>query len=182
MQEYSVFKENNINMETSKETPKRYHPLLVALHWLILFVLLGAGFLSEGEGRRSVIDIHMILGAVLLVLMVIRLTVRITAKRPAWADTGNKYLNWFGELTHWAMYLAIFFILGMGTWIAFSRNLVGYVLGSGAVERVPRFIGTIHHLGWFMILGLLGLHVAGVLYHEVILNDRLLGRMWFGKR
>src|ERR1043165_1927804 len=37
--------------------PKRYHPVLVALHWLIAILIFGAFFLAhgnegEGEGRR----------------------------------------------------------------------------------------------------------------------------------
>jgi len=169
-------------METSTTTPKRYHPLLVTLHWLTLILLFAANAFSEGEGRRSTIDIHMILGVVLLVVIVTRLIVRLTTKRPAWADTGNKYLNMLGEFVHWAMYLVIFLILGMGGYMAFSRNLIGSLLGSGAVLRAPRIISAVHHLSWFLIVLLLFAHIAGALYHQFIIKDNLLSRMWFGKR
>ena len=163
------------------ETPKRYHPLLVTLHWLILIVLLGAGFLSEDEGGGAPVNIHMALGAALLVLMVIRLFVRVSTKRPSWADTGNKYLNMLGEFVHWALYLAIFFILGMGAWIGSSRNLMGYLTGAGSVTHPDRALTSVHQLGWIMVLGLLFLHVAGAAYHQLVLKDNLLSRMWYGK-
>ncbi len=45
------------NVPSSTGSPKRYHPALVALHWLIAILIFVAFFLSqgnegEGEGRR----------------------------------------------------------------------------------------------------------------------------------
>ena len=124
----------------------------------------------------------MFIGAALLVLMVIRIIMRFTTKKPDWADTGHKFLNWLGELVHWGMYLVIFFLFSMGGWLAHSRNVLGYLLNSEAVIRGARLPNALHHLGWFMIILLLGLHIAGALYHQFILKDNLLARMWYGKR
>jgi len=165
------------------ETPKRYNPLMVTLHWLTFILLFGAGLLTdeEGGGGGSPINIHIILGALLLVVVLVRIVVRLVSKRPKWADTGNYYLNLLGELVHYGLYLAMLFILGMGVWIAFSRNLFAYALGTGSATHGVRFVQTIHHLGWIMALGLIGLHVAGALYHQYIIKDNLLARMWYGK-
>jgi len=103
-------------------TPKRYNPILVTLHWLTVVLLLGAGFLSE-EGGDSPINLHMILGATLLVVMVARLIARFSTARPATLDAGNAFFNKIGELTHLGLYLAAFAILGMGGVIAVKRNL-----------------------------------------------------------
>lgn len=162
-------------------TPKRYHPLLVALHWLTVLLMLGAGFLSENEGDLP-INIHMMLGALLLVVMVTRLIARFTTKRPAWADTGNSLLNKLGELIHYALYLVTFFILGMGGLIAYNRNFFEYLMGTGDVVRAARFMGAIHQLGWFLALLLVMGHVGAALYHQFILKDDLMSRMWLGKR
>jgi len=171
-------------METSKETPKRYNPLTVTIHWLVFILLFVANALSEGEGRRSPINIHMYLGAVILTLMVIRLVMRFATRRPNWADTGNKFLNWLGEVVHWALYIVIFMILGGGAWLASSSNRIGYLLGTGsaALTRGALAPNIIHRVSWFLIILLLGLHVAGALYHQFILKDNLMGRMWYGKR
>ena len=43
------------NATTTSDKPKRYHPALVTLHWLIAILIVGAFFLvqgNEGEGRR----------------------------------------------------------------------------------------------------------------------------------
>ncbi len=162
-------------------TPKRYNPVLVTLHWLTVLLLLGAGFLADDEGGSSPINIHMIFGALLLLVMVTRLIVRFTTKRPEWANTGNSFLNKLGELVHYALYLVVFFILGMGALIAYNRNLFAYLMGTGTAHGRVGFIGAIHHLGWFMAVLLVMGHVGAALYHQFILKDNLLGRMWYGK-
>jgi cytochrome b561 len=162
------------------KTPERYHPVLVTLHWLTVVLMLGAGFLADG-GRSSPINTHMILGALLLVVLVVRLIVRFTTKRPAWADTGNATLNKLGELVHYGLYLGAFFILGMGALIAYNRNFFAYVMGSGPAYRLTGFSGEIHQLGWMLALLLVFGHVGAALYHQFIIKDNLLSRMWYGK-
>ncbi len=163
------------------DTPKRYHPLMIVLHWLTVILILGAGFLSGQGPSSSPISPHMVLGSALLVTMIIRLIVRFTVKRPAGADTGNPFLDKLGELVHIGLYLAAFYILAMGGLIASQRNLFGYVLGDGSVERISGELRTLHGLGWLAVLGLLLLHIGGAVYHQFILKDNLLSRMWFGK-
>ncbi|MBK8782732.1 MAG: cytochrome b/b6 domain-containing protein [Anaerolineales bacterium] len=161
-------------------TPTRYHPLLVALHWLTVILLLGAGFLSEAGGNSPVTP-HMIIGALLAIVMITRLIVRFTTKRPASANTGNKALNKLGELIHIGLYFFTFYILTLGGLIAVKRNLIGYLLGNGEAIRVDRLIGALHHFGWLAIMGLLLLHIGGAIYHQIILKDNLLSRMGFKK-
>ena len=162
-------------------TPKRYHPLLVTFHWLTVILLFGAGMLSE-SGRRSPINIHMILGSLLLLVMLVRVVVRFTTKHPDWADTGNKFLNRLGGLVHLGLYLVVFYILGMGALIANNRNLFAYVMGtSTTVGRSAGIFGGFHQLGWALILLLVFAHVVAALYHQFILKDNLPARMWYGK-
>lgn len=161
-------------------TPKRYHPLLVTLHWLTVILLFGAGMLSE-SGRRSPVNIHMILGATLLLVMLARVAVRFTTRHPAWADTGNKLLNQLGGLVHLGLYLAVFYILGMGALIAANRNLFAYVVGTSTTVGQAGIFGGFHELGWSLILLLVFVHLGATFYHQFILRDNLLARMWYGK-
>lgn len=163
-------------------TTKRYSPIMVTLHWLTVILLLGAGFLSDGEGGgSSPINIHMILGSLLLVTMIVRLIFRFTTKLPEWANTGNQLLNKLGELVHVGLYFFTFFILALGGLIATQRNFIGYLLGTGTVVRAARFVTVFHHLGWIAIMGLLLLHIGGAFYHQFIIKDNLISRMGFGK-
>ena len=164
------------------KTLDRYNPAAVVLHWLTVPILLGAGLLSEEEGGgSSPIDIHMILGVALLVVMVIRLLLRLRIRRPLWASTGNPFFDKLGELVHLGLYVFTFWILVFGGLIAMQRNLIGYVLGSGSVAhgRIGIF-GSIHHFGWIAVILLLILHIGAALYHQFIVKDSLLRRMWFG--
>lgn len=155
---------------------------MVVLHWLTVILILGAGFLSEDEGGgSSPINIHMILGSLLLVTMIVRLIFRFTTKRPEWANTGNNFLNKLGELVHVGLYFFTFYILTLGGVIASQRNFLGYLLGNGNVARASRAITALHHLGWLAIMGLLLLHIGGALYHQIIIKDNLISRMGFGK-
>jgi cytochrome b561 len=162
------------------DTPKRYHPLMVTLHWTTVILLLGAGTLS-GNGGPSPINTHMIFGSLLLVTMASRLIMRFTLKRPDRANTGNPFLNKLGDLVHIALYFFAFYILALGGLIAAQRNLLGYIIGNGTVVRVSQELRTFHQLGWMAIIGLLLLHIGGAVYHQFILKDNLLKRMWFGK-
>ena len=162
------------------DTPNRYHPLMVILHWATVILLLGAGTLS-GNGGSSPINAHMIFGSLLLVTMVARLIVRFIVKRPARANTGNPFLNKLGELVHIGLYFFAFYILTLGAMIASQRNLLGYLIGNGTIVRVSQALRTFHKLGWMAIMGLLLIHIGGAVYHQFILKDNLLKRMWFGK-
>ncbi len=63
--------------------PKRYHPALVALHWLIVILIFATAYFvlfAGGEGRQASLNIaglpsigiHMILGLLVLVLLIVR--------------------------------------------------------------------------------------------------------------
>ncbi|MFT3890448.1 MAG: cytochrome b/b6 domain-containing protein [Anaerolineales bacterium] len=160
-------------------TPKRYHPFLVTMHWLTVLLMLGAGFLADDHGGPPV-NTHMILGALLLAVLVIRVIVRLTTFIPAIAETGNPFFNRLGGRVHLGLYLSMLFILGMGALIALRRNLIGYVLSNGTVTRGAGILGSIHHAGWFAALGLIAVHVGAALYHQFILKDNLIARMWYG--
>lgn len=161
-------------------TSKRYHPLLVTLHWLTVLLMFGAASLAEDHGRAP-INTHMVLGALLLLVLLVRVVVRFTTKQPEWADTGNKFLNQTGKLVHLGLYLASFFILGLGALIAYNRNLIGYVMGTTTSVGRAGFIGNIHHLGWVLAMLLILAHIGAAFYHQFIIKDNLLARMWYGK-
>jgi len=119
-------------------SPKRYHPMLVALHWIIAVLIFATAFLAlgSGEGRRpagtgpfglSTLGIHMILGLTVLALLVIRLVVRWRTQRPAWSTTGSAFLDRIGSLTHWALYIFAFAITITGLILALQTNRLARV-------------------------------------------------------
>ena len=127
--------------------PKRYHPALVVLHWLIVVLIGLAAFLAlaggEGEGFRRagfsvfglpVLSIHMILGLLVLILLVIRLVVRWRTGTPVWATTGSGLLDKVGVVTHWALYFFALSVTITGLILAMQTNRLARIftpVGSG---------------------------------------------------
>jgi cytochrome b561 len=206
---------------------KRYHPALVALHWLIAILIFATALLAQeneggrerpGEGRNfpaqsfqqgnapgeelaeggpppqqgnqnifSRIGIHMIAGITVLGLLVIRLILRWTTKHPDWASAGNKFFDWVGNLTHWGLYVLTFAMTITGIILASQRGQLARVLGigtftPGGFRRGGFSLGFLHGGVWTLLLLLVVLHIGAALYHQFILKDNLMGRMWFGKQ
>lgn len=78
-------------------------------------------------------------------------------------------------------YLFVFFVLGMGAWIAYQRNLFGYIFDpNSAVGRGSfKLLADIHKVGWQVSLGWIVLHVGMVIYRDFFRKESVLERMWF---
>ena len=116
-------------------TPKRYHPVLVTLHWLVallVFTDLYIGYfyirpiimLGKGgvPGTDLILKIHMAAGVAILVLLIIRFIIRLTTPRPAPADAGFKALNILARVVHYSLYLFVFAITVVGLIFSLQVN------------------------------------------------------------
>ncbi|MEO1701731.1 MAG: cytochrome b/b6 domain-containing protein [Pseudomonadota bacterium] len=175
--------------------PTRYHPLLVAIHWLmaimILMLLVAGGVLLEpmaNDDPQKVEGLfgHMLLGMIVMVLLVVRLVTRLRSKKPAHASTGNGMLDTIGVWTHWAFYLLIFLVAGSGMAMSAMAGLPDIVFfGSGDPlpasfwDYPPRYV---HAIATKALGALIVLHIAAAFWHQFSKKDGLLARMWFGKR
>jgi len=138
---------SNLPVPATALPPKRYHPALVALHWIIAILIFGTALLAmggEGEGRRGggstiagipILGVHMILGLIVLALLSVRLIIRWRTQRPDWATTGSPFLDKIGELTHWALYFFTFAITITGLILALQSNRFTRVFNPGAAAR-----------------------------------------------
>jgi len=129
------------------EPPKRYHPALVTLHWLVallVFTDLYIGLFQirpqlQGGGFRvsdSLVKIHMAVGVTILVLLVIRFIIRLASKKPAPATAGNKFLDILARVVHYALYVFVFAVTVIGLIFSlqtnrFQRSFLGAQGGPG---------------------------------------------------
>ena len=173
----------------------RYHPALVALHWLlailIILALVGGGLILDEMPNSDPLKIealqgHMIVATIILVLMLVRLLVRVRTAHPPQADIGQPLLNRLARWAHWAFYAVIFAMLGSGIAMSVMAGLPAIVFfGSGDPlpasfdELAPR---AAHGLFATLLALLIAGHVAAALYHQFVRKDGLLARMWFGRR
>lgn len=173
----------------------RYHPALVALHWL-LAVLLIVGLIigtfvldpiaESDPAKLDALRTHMIAGLLVLLLMVIRLVVRLRTSHPPEADIGVPALNKVARLAHWALYIAVFGLIGSGIGMSILAGLPPIVFG-GSGDPLPMSFDDLppraaHGIFATVLTLLIAGHVAAALYHQFVRKDGLLSRMWFGKR
>jgi cytochrome b561 len=176
----------------TETSPKRYHPAHAALHWLmalLVIVMLGVGKVvmpgipPTDPQKPMMLQTHAYIGGAIALLLVIRLVLRFTVKRPAAADAGNAFLNFIAGAVHFLLYL---FLIGMvlsGLGL-FQMAKLPQVF-SGALPYPQNFFDYLprqgHGLTSWLLLALVLLHFGAALYHQFIRRDNLLARMWFGK-
>jgi cytochrome b561 len=175
-------------------SPSRYHPVLVALHWaltLLIIAALALGALVMARMPNSdpmkieALRSHMAGGVLILLLMVVRLVVRMVSQHPASASTGAPSLDRLAWVSHRVFYVAVLAMAGSGIVMALQADLPSIIFGrDGALP--PDFwafpVRSVHYLVSRLLMGLIALHIAGALYHTLILRDGLLSRMLFGRR
>ena len=172
----------------SDSTPARYHPVLVALHWLLallVFAALAAGFFLKGlpnePTKWAPLGMHMRIGQIILFLMIARLITRFVTKKPAPADTGSPLLNRAAGLVHALLYVAVIAmaLAGMGTVVQSGLNQPGASLPEDFFAFPARYG---HGYTAIVLIVLIAGHVGAWAYHQFFKKDNLFARMWFGKR
>lgn len=173
---------------------KRYHPALVALHWLmglLIIVMLAAGNFVTGPlanadpAKVEALTGHMAIGLTIGMLLIFRIITRVRTETPPHATTGNPMLDRLGTATHHLMYVVVALMILSGLGMALGANLFTVVYGGqGAIpeDLSMRLPARVHDLVSNVLLVLVVLHVAAALYHQFSLRDRLFARMWFGRR
>lgn len=174
---------------------KRYHPILVSLHWLLAALIIG-GLIMGGNvlaktpnsdpAKMLSLQMHMSVGIIILILMVVRLLVRLKTAKPPRADTGNGLLNMAGVAAHWALYALVIALAASGLAIANIAGLPDIVF-FGADTPLPADFNHIapraaHGILSKLLALVIAAHVAGFLFHQYVRKDELISRMWFGAR
>ena len=172
----------------------RYTSVASALHWLVL-ALLVAQFaiawtmpdIKRDTPDTGLVAWHLSVGTTILAAMLVRLVWRLTHTPPPPPADLPRLLQFVSRMTQWLLY-AILIVLPVLGWInASSRGypalLFGVVPLPPLVSRGSSFghaMGDLHGTVALVLLGVIGLHVLGALYHTFILRDGLLRRLTVG--
>jgi cytochrome b561 len=172
----------------------RYHPALVILHWLMalmmIMALMGGMFAlvplpNDDADKIGALAGHMSFGLVIGGLLLLRFGLRLGTRHPPKASTGNALLDRIGQATHLVFYVLILGMVMSGMAMAQSYGLFDIVF-SGSGDPLPPVFDSparaAHGAIATALMVLIVLHVAAAIYHQAMLKDRLLGRMWFGRR
>ena len=169
-----------------QDTPKRYSPLWVTLHWAIALLLLAEFSLGlsilflRADRWAAVMSWHIPVGLSILALMIVRLVVRHRTPHPEPATAGSALLDTIGVLTHYALYLLAILMPLAGLSLALVYGLLPIQVGAAA-DLLYRF-GSLHKWIAIALALLIGLHIGAAFYHQLFRKDNLLSRMWYGKK
>lgn len=171
--------------------PPRYGSLAIAFHWLIVLQLIGVyacinltDFFPRDSGpRAALLTSHFTLGLSVLAVAVLRIVNRLVGGVPEPLPGGPRWQHLLAGATHLALYglLIAMPVLGWltlsagGTPIPFFGLTLPPLVGvdrtlAHQLKEIHETLGT---AGYFLI----GLHVAGGLFHHYLLRDGTLARM-----
>jgi len=171
-------------------TPRPRPRKLVALHWLtVLCLVLGVTLvlardqLDDRVVRAWLLEGHRYFGLFVLVLFVVRVTLRVRlGKLPSHGDS-PRLLRIFAGFTHAILYALLL-----------ALPLLGWALSNAAGKpvdflgiRLPALVGSDEDLAdnleaWhidvaWLLLGVVSMHFAGALWHHFVRRDGVLRTM-----
>ncbi|MCC6008115.1 MAG: cytochrome b [Rhodobacteraceae bacterium] len=174
---------------------RRYHPALVALHWLLALMIVGAlaagTFIlvptaNDDPSKLFSLRMHMGLGLAILALMVLRLAVRVFTRSPPAVETDLPSVNVAARVMHVALYLGAFAMALSGVALARAAGLPEIVFGGSGAPLPEDFHAfaprAVHGALATVLMVLVAVHVLAALWHQFVRRDGLMARMWFGAR
>lgn len=175
--------------------PVSYSASAKLMHWCVaaaVIVLLALGpvmkrLVPEGSLRDNLYNFHEALGALVLIVMVVRLARRAAFGVPA-PDVALPPVEQRASL--WAQYL-LYVLLFVTTVLGWAgTNAYGDPVSVFGLFKFPTILGKGQPLSdriivWHLICGILiglivALHIAAALYHWLVKRDRILQRMLRG--
>jgi len=177
----------------SLDTPG-YTGIARLLHWLtaaLVLVMLPVGIVIAREWggplQTVLYNAHKSVGALLLILVLIRLGYRLSHPPPPLSDDIPPLQRLAAQATHWALYALLILqpLLGWAGTSAYPAPVPFF----GLFEMPPlvaanralseRLLG-LHGVVGLTMAALAALHIAAALYHHFVRRDRVLLRMLTG--
>jgi len=175
-------------------TERGYGWLSIALHWLAAFAIImmfWSGFAAENAGelgdraaRRALMGFHIGFGASIALLLLARVAAHFAQPRPT-PIAQQKPLMLLSGATHLLLLVSILIQVISGPLAVWSGGRDINVFDLFAIptpfaaenEAVHEGAEVAHAIGRWMLLVLIGVHIAGTLKHAFIDRDGVLRRM-----
>jgi len=175
--------------------PGRWSNGIIALHWLMLLLIAATmtmGWVAE-EAAPSPAKIelfvwHKSLGITVLLFWFIRLGWRLASGAPPDLPGQPGWQVSLAKLVHRGLYL-LMVLMPLSGWVINSAAdfplkvfwLFPLPALVGPSESVEEIAEVVHIGSLWLLLALIGLHVAAALWHQFQLRDATLSRMWWGR-
>jgi cytochrome b561 len=184
------------DMESTQhpKIPDRYNSGAVAFHWLMfaLVVCVGTlGLLHDSWPKQTQgfwINIHAILGLVLWFTLMARFWWRRRHAPPPLMNSVGAFSRRGSALVHFSLYALLFVtpIVGIITFIyhgrVFDFGIFKIDFGIKSDRAIFHPTEDLHGYLAYAIFALAGIHALAALWHQFILRDGLLDRMWPARR
>ena len=177
---------------TNTLTLRRFRPIQIGIHWfsaVTVLVAMSSGTLVlkalPNTAEKIVpLQAHIGLGLVAAAAILVGVLFRLTLPQPPRMGTGSRRLDFLAIIVHKGLRMAVLGMVGSGVALAIQAGLPAILLSGGSVPLPHDFWiygpRLAHAVFAKVIMGMIGLHVAGALFHQFVKKDGLLGRMWFG--
>ena len=174
-----------------KNTETSYGKMSIILHWLMSVMVIGmvaVGFIvdamSRGETKDMIVGLHISTGFIVLMLALFRWYWMLSNKKLSPVEGVSKAETGMSHATKWLLMLAIVAmpLSGMLMIMSFGKGVNVYGLFEvPALVSENKYVGRLfvklHGWGGYAISAVIGLHIAGAIYHHFIKKDDTLNRM-----
>lgn len=175
-----------------KNTSVHYGLVAIVFHWfmaLLIIILLGLGLymvtLPIGLTKLKLFGWHKELGVLVLELVVLRLIWRLFNVVPVLPNYLPQWQRIAARFVHWIFYFLMFALPVTGWMLSSAANLPVSFFGLFVLpdfvapsETLRLFLIDVHKWLAYIMIAVIGLHVAAALKHQFIHRDDILRRMF----
>ena len=169
--------------------PEKFALLSRILHWLMAAMLLamlfiGVAMVASLRNYHTLVALHMPLGIMIFILAIIRLINRTVTTLPPFPPTMSRQERWIATASEKLLYTLMLALPLVGWGMLSAGNYPVVLFGPAHLPSIlppnPTLYAILRKthtiLAFLLFLTFLG-HVSAVLFHTLIIRDRLLGRM-----
>ena len=171
---------------------RKYHPVLVALHWLVAFLIivqLAGGYFVVARipvadpTKLDTLKFHMLAGMFIFLLMVIRFIARLLTSHPEPTPSQTQGIGRLYRPVHLGIYLVVLAVVGTGWYTGYLISNVYATAGATLPSDFVQLPSRITH-GWLALslFLLIVLHTAAAIKERLTGDKSILSRMGFGSR
>lgn len=161
------------------------HWILVVLICLQPVYIIVKGYFEEGSLPRVVLmQVHQVSGAAIFLIAICFIGWRLSHSRPSLPDTLKPVEKVLAHLVHGLLFFVLLAKPFTGYFLSLAKDLyipwLGITNWSGLVAPDPGLADiwlTWHTYATYLLVFLVGIHIAAVLKHQLILKDNTLYRM-----
>ena len=179
---------------SNSNTFGRYGSGAIAFHWFMFLLIVAVGTLGllhdswPKQTQRFWINIHALLGLLLWFTLLARFWWRLRHRPPPLMESVGAFSRRTSTLLHYSLYVLLFItpIVGIITFVYHGRvfDFGLFKIDPGIKSNRAIFHPTedLHGYLAYAIFALAGIHALVALWHQFIVRDGLMARMWPARR